>query len=280
MGFRYWCLILLLCAETVAAAPVENKNYCLECHSGHYVELGSCVACHRGFAGTPRANIAHEKLLTARFSAFTIPENPLARQGQKLLENYACRRCHASGQKGNRLAANLDQSQLEKKPEELEEAILSPVLFMPVFHFTEQQRTALINGILLGGVNYVVPEEEQPAVVHFEGETVSREFQFEKHCGSCHRVLSTRYGGLGNGVIGPNISGIFSEFYLPNFGDDKQRWSVENLEKWLKNPRKIRPATQMPPVELKRAEFDQISSELQHDPVEDGQASPATGEYQ
>lgn len=264
MGIRYWFLMLLLGAEIAHAVPVKVKNYCLDCHPAHYAELGSCVSCHRGFAGTKRLNIAHEKLLTARFSAFTLPDHPIAKQGRKLLDDYACRRCHASSEKGNRLAANLDQSQWKKTAAELETAIQSPVLFMPVFHFSEDQRTALINGILLGGVHYLAPEQEQPEVIHFEGETVSREFQFEKHCGNCHRVLSGRYGGLGSGVIGPNLSGIFSEFYLPNFGQDNQRWTLENLEKWLKNPRKIKPFAQMPPVELKTEEFNRIYAELHH----------------
>ena len=258
-------MILLLCVEGVAAAAAENRNYCLDCHPVHYAERGGCVDCHRGFAGTRRLNIAHEKLLTARFSAFTVPGRPVAKQGLQLLDDYACRRCHTSGRKGNRLAADLDLSQLEKTPAELEEAIRSPVLFMPAFYFTEVQRTALINGILLGGVDYIVPEKEQPAIIHFEGETSSREFRFEKHCGSCHRVLSGRFGGLGNGVIGPNLSGLFSTFYLSNFGDDGQRWTPENLGKWLKNPRKIRPKTQMPPVALKDEEAERIFTEIQHE---------------
>lgn len=264
MVVRIWLLILLSTANLFAAERPTDTNHCLECHPTHYTELDTCVACHRGFAGTARLNIAHEGLIVARFSSFTIKDDPIAKRGKQLVEDYACRRCHVSGDKGNRLAANLDYSQLEKNPEELEESIQSPVLFMPEFHFSQQQRIELINAIFLGGRQLKIPEHELPEVVHFEGEESTREFQFEKHCGSCHRVLTARFGGLGSGLIGPNLSGIFSEFYLLNFGEEKQRWSIENLEKWLKNPRKIRPFTQMPPLELKKDEFERIGIELQH----------------
>ncbi len=268
MVIRIWILVLLLSANLCSAESLAGKSHCLECHPPHYTDLGTCVACHRGFAGTARLNIAHNGLIAARFSSFTIADDPVTKQGKQRLNDYACRRCHTSEDKGNRLAANLDFSQLEKNPEELEEAIQSPVLFMPEFHFTQQQRIELINAILLGGKQIKVPDEELPEVVHFEGEEITREFQFEKHCGSCHRALTARFGGLGSGLIGPNLSGIFSEFYLLNFGEDKQRWSIENLEKWLKNPRKIRLYAQMPPVELKKEEFEHICKELQQlDPV-------------
>ncbi|MCW8860708.1 MAG: selenite/tellurite reduction operon c-type cytochrome lipoprotein ExtS [Deltaproteobacteria bacterium] len=264
MVVRIWLLILLSTANLFAAEPGKDISHCLECHPSHYTDLGTCVACHRGFSGTARINIAHDGLIAARFSSFTIDDDPTTKRGEELLKNYACRRCHTSGDKGNRLAANLDFSQLEKTPEELEEAIQFPVLFMPEFHFSQQQRVELINAILLGGRQVKIPEQELPEVVHFEGEEVTREFQFEKYCGGCHRALTARFGGLGSGLIGPNLSGIFSEFYVLNFGEDKKRWSIENLEKWLKNPRKIRPFAQMPPVELKKEEFESICNELQH----------------
>ncbi|MEE4254393.1 MAG: selenite/tellurite reduction operon c-type cytochrome lipoprotein ExtS [Desulfuromusa sp.] len=264
MVVRIWILILLLGVNLCAAEGPPARNYCLECHPVHYAEMGSCVSCHRGFSSTDRLNIAHGGLITARFSSFTLANDPETERGKQRLKDYTCRRCHISEEKGNRLSANLDFSQMEKTPEELEAAIQFPALFMPEFNFSEQQRVELINAIFGGGKNVKVPEQELPQVVHFEGEEVTREFQFEKHCGSCHRALTASFGGLGSGLIGPNLSGIFSEFYLLNFGEDKQRWSIENLEKWLKNPRKIRRYAQMPPVELKKEEFESICAELQH----------------
>ena len=254
---------LLWCTAPSLAAPARNA--CLSCHAEHYAASGGCTDCHRGFAGTQRLAIAHQGLLKARYALFTLPEDATTQSGQQLLENYACRRCHTSAAKGNRLAANLDQSQWEKPPEELDRAIEQPVLFMPDFHFTNAQRVALINALLKGGSQIAQQSgEEVPMVVHFEGETVSREVQFEKACGGCHRLLSGRYGGLGSGEIGPNLSGLFSEFYPANFGPEKQRWSRENLEKWLKNPRQIKPFAQMPPQPLKDGEFKRLAEELDH----------------
>ena len=264
MVLRFWLLSLLLipaalCAEERSAA----KNLCLECHPVHYAEQPSCLDCHRGVAGTRRIDIAHSGLIAARFAAFTIEDSPVARRGEQLLKDYACRRCHVSAGKGNRLAASLDLAQGFSTPEELAEAIRSPVLFMPEFHFTEVQLVELVNAILGGAWRVAASPGESPAVIHFEGEGASEELRFEKHCGGCHRVLTSLLGGLGDGLVGPNISGLFTEFYFENFGDENHRWTVENLQKWLKNPRQVRPLTQMPPVRLEPADFEQLSRELQ-----------------
>jgi cytochrome c2 len=57
------------------------------------------------------------------------------------------------------------------------------------------------------------------------------------------------------GTVGPNLSGLFSEFY-PATAAGQKRWDPQALEKWLKNPRQSLPATQMRPVPLKKEEFD------------------------
>jgi cytochrome c2 len=261
---RVWFLILLLgvAALNVEATPAAT-NLCLDCHPVHYAERASCVGCHRGEAGTRRIEIAHSGLIAARFAAFTIEGSPVTRRGEQLLKDYACRRCHVSAGKGNSLAASLDPVPKFSTPEELAAAIKSPVLFMPEFHFSETQRIALVNAIFAGARRVEAPSGEVPTVIHFEGNDDADELRFEKHCGACHRVLTARFGGLGNGLIGPNLSGLFTEFYFRNFGVEEQAWSVERLEKWLKNPRKIRPLTQMPPVRLENDEFDRLSRELQ-----------------
>jgi cytochrome c2 len=261
---RVWLLILLLSPVALQAEePPAERNHCLDCHPVHYVQRASCIDCHRGHPGTARIKIAHDGLIAGRFAAFTLEESPVVKRGEQRLKDYACRRCHVTAGKGNRVAANLDLSQQETSPEELAEAIKSPVLFMPDFHFSEQQRVELVNALLAGAMQVELPEGELPAVIHFEGKGTSREIQFEKHCGGCHRVLTMRYGGLGHGLIGPNLSGLFSEFYLKNFGEDGRAWTVESLEKWLKNPRKIRPLSQMPPLQLKPDEFQALVRELQ-----------------
>jgi len=264
LDVRLWLLILLLLPGVLSAKELRPTiNGCLECHPVHYAEQGTCFECHRGYPGTRRIEIAHSGLIAARFAAYTLAGSPVAQKGEQRLKDYACRRCHVSAGTGNRLAANLDVSQGFLFPEELTEAIKSPVLFMPEFHFTEQQRVALVNAILAGAQRVVTPEGELPSVVHFEGEDVAGELMFEKHCGGCHRVLTSRFGGLGSGLIGPNLSGLFTDFYLKNFGEVNQSWSVENLDKWLKNPRKIRPLSQMSPLQLKAGDFERLSRELQ-----------------
>lgn len=260
----FWFLILLLLPGAFAEVEAgQAENQCLKCHPAHYAELSSCTGCHRGVPLTQRLDIAHSGLLNARFSAFTLEGSLVLKRGEQRLKDYACRRCHTSAGKGNLLAANLDLSQQDSTPEELALAIQEPVLFMPEFHFTETQRVEVVNALLAGGRRAEIPQGELPAVIHFEGETAFRELLFEKHCGGCHRVLTTRHGGLGSGLIGPNLSGLFSEFYLPNFGVENQLWTVENLEKWLKNPRKIRPLSQMSPVSLEKADFEKLTHELQ-----------------
>ncbi len=263
MVFRVWLLIFLCPALLWAQEPPPAKNHCLDCHPVHYAESASCVGCHRGIAGTRRVDIAHSGLIAARFAAFTIEGSPVTRQGEQGLKAYACRRCHVSDGKGSALAANLDLAQTFSTPEELSEAIKSPVLFMPEFHFTEQQRVELVNAILAGAWRAGAPTGESPQVIHFEGEGVAAELRFEKHCGGCHRVLTSRFGGLGSGLVGPNISGLFTEFYFENFGEENQRWNVESLQKWLKNPRKIRPLSQMTPIRLEDDDFERLSHELQ-----------------
>ena len=263
MVVRAWLLIFLLVPVAVMAnQPVGRESHCLDCHPVHYAERATCVACHGGHPETRRQNIAHDGLIAARFAAFTLADSPVVQRGIQGLKDYACRRCHVSAGKGNGLGSNLDWASEYAAPEELVEAIARPVLFMPDFRFTEQQRVELVNALFDGARRVDIPPGEVPAVIHFEGEGKERDIQFEKHCGGCHRALTENYGGLGNGLVAPNLSGLFSEFYPENFGSEQQPWTAERLEKWIKNPRKIKSLAQMPPQQLKPAEFERLVKEL------------------
>jgi len=258
-----WFLSLLLVpAAWSAEIDLKTSNHCLDCHQPHYQEIAGCNDCHHGTAATPRVEIAHSGLIAARYAAFTLAESPLVKQGEKRLKEYSCRRCHISDKTGNRLATNLDLVMDHSTPEELDASIKTPVLFMPDFRFTESQRIELVNAILAGAKRAGRPEGEQPILIHFETEEGKSERQFEKQCGSCHRALTVRYGGVGNGLVGPNLSGLFSEFYPKNYSPESLSWEPKNLEKWLQNPRKIRPLTQMAPIELQSAEIDKLRQEL------------------
>jgi len=99
--------------------------------------------------------------------------------------------------------------------------------------------------------------EETPVVVHFEDRERRKDNPFVKDCGGCHRVLTEGQGGLGQGDVGPNLSGLLSEYYPKTFRDG-ERWSADGLKKWLRNPREIRPLATMAPVRLKEEELSRL----------------------
>jgi cytochrome c2 len=70
-------------------------------------------------------------------------------------------------------------------------------------------------------------------------------------------MLSHKYGGLGRDTIGPNLSGMGSEFYPETAKDDKA-WERDTLEDWIENPRKIRSLTTMPPQKIEDKDLKQI----------------------
>ncbi len=178
---------------------------------------------------------------------FTLGEGPVLERGRQLLEKAGCRRCHVSGGKGNRLAADLDRA-LSARPLASLEAIRRPALFMPDFRFGEPELAALVNALLEGASRLVPEEGERPLVVHFEKELAEKD-AFTRRCGGCHRALTSLRGGLGTGRVGPDLSGLFTPFYPVPFRE-KEGWGPKNLEKWLENPRKVRPLAVMPPLRL------------------------------
>jgi cytochrome c2 len=70
-------------------------------------------------------------------------------------------------------------------------------------------------------------------------------------------MLTQQLGGLGQSDIGPNLSGIFSEFYYKNFRDGKS-WNSDRLKQWLKNPRDVRTNAQMLPITLTEDELKHL----------------------
>jgi len=61
-----------------------------------------------------------------------------------------------------------------------------------------------------------------------------RENVFEKRCGGCHKVLASRYGGLGRGAAGP-ISPDCSATSTPQPLGVEWPWNRQRLARWLKN---------------------------------------------
>jgi cytochrome c2 len=256
LGLRPAFLILLSGLLLPTAGAWAGPG-CLRCHQPHYAASGSCTSCHRGDGRSERLAIAHRDLIRGKYSWFALAGSPPLRRGEQLLEKFACRRCHTSAGKGNRLASNLDRLAPNLAPEKISAAIRTPALFMPDFRFEDRQIVDLVNAIMAGAAKAGPAAGETPQVVHFADKKQHGENVFEKQCGPCHKVLTQGQGALGKGDIGPNLSGLFSEFY-PATLRNNGRWTAEALKKWLENPRKTREHSQMRPVPLKKEEFDQL----------------------
>ena len=253
--------LLILIAWSLAAPSAEAavaRERCLRCHKAHYAQAGSCTSCHRGDARSDRLAVAHRDLIAGRFSWFALPGSEPLRRGGKLLESYACRRCHSVGGKGNRLAANLDRLPPDTTVQKIYGSIKSPAWFMPDFRLSDRQITFLVNVVLAAGAKSGPTRAETPQVVHFDKGTRA-ENVFEKQCGPCHKALTAVYGALGKGDIGPNLSGLFTKFYPANAGvQGNGSWNPGALKLWLENPRKIRATAGMRPIPLQPGELDQL----------------------
>ncbi len=236
-----------------SALPAQ-RNACLICHRPHHAEQGNCVGCHRGNDRTNRREIAHHDLIVGRFAHFTLKGSPIVVRGKELLEVLACRRCHVYEKKGNRLATDLAMLARSVGPQAIFDSIRSPVLLMPNFHLDDGQLAALVNAILGETESAGAGAPETARVVHFEAGKRAEENVFVKQCGPCHKLLSERFGGLGNGDIGPNLSGLLSEYY-PNTYRDTEPWTTGKLMKWLENPRNMRANARMKPVRLAIGDF-------------------------
>jgi cytochrome c2 len=199
-------------------------------------------------------NIAHYRLIRGKFACFTLPENSDVKEGRRMIDTSGCRRCHKTGNQGNRLASDLDASLDTTLPEDLAHAIQYPAVFMPNFYFDESDIVKLVNAILGSSAVWGPESAETPKIIYFETNKEDNNNTFNQNCGSCHRVLTQQFGGLGQGDIGPNLSGIFSRFYFKSFKDNES-WDANRLEQWLKNPRAIRADAQMLPVKLTENEL-------------------------
>jgi mono/diheme cytochrome c family protein len=200
-------------------------------------------------------------LLGGKYALFTLGDGVQMREGERLMNQFACRRCHVSSGRGNLLAVNLDDSAARKSAEELVLAIRHPAAAMPKFDLNEDQITLLVNVIFAGSRSHH-KVESAPVRVHFNTSGKKSADVFSTKCGSCHRLLSQRLGSVGTGEIGPNLSGLFSEFYPKNFKNG-EAWGSRNLGIWRKNPREIRPWARMQPVELTEMETKELESIIQ-----------------
>jgi len=161
------------------------------------------------------------------------------------------------GGTGNRLAANLDRVAWKRDQHELESSITEPVENMPRFGLDEKQAEAVI-AFLLNGADPGLSEATYR--VRFSGANPDRDSVFEARCGGCHRALGPA-GPLGRGLAGPNLSGLFTPFF-PAAEPGGRPWTPTALEKWLANPRAVRPLAAMRPVGLEPRETEKLAGEL------------------
>jgi mono/diheme cytochrome c family protein len=157
---------------------------CLECHPSHYAVRSVCTGCHGGNPGSGRKNIAHHRLIAGRFARFTLGDSAVVRKGVQLMGQFACRRCHVSNSRGNRLATSLDTVPDARSPEEIMSAIRMPALGMPDFGVTEEQAVALVNTVLYGAGQADGHGGEPPLVLHFEAGHTGGGNIFSRTCGS------------------------------------------------------------------------------------------------
>lgn len=253
-------LIVLLLAASSAWGG-QARQLCLTCHPAHYAERGGCSDCHLGNPAAGRKNIAHAGLRGGKYARFTLGNVVQNKENEQLMEQLACRRCHVSGGRGNRLAVSLDAAAARRTADELARSIKHPVASMPDFALPEEQVTALVNAVLAGSMGRHISGEGVAEKVHFTTSGTKKVDVFSTKCGSCHRLLSQRLAALGTGGIGPNLSGLLSPWYPKTFRNG-EAWNSRNLALWLKNPRAIRPEARMQPVSLTVAELKELEALL------------------
>jgi mono/diheme cytochrome c family protein len=252
---------LLYCLIGAPASAAEPRPSCLACHPVHYADRGGCTGCHRGNPASARKNIAHHLLIAGKYASFTLGDTAVFRRGNLLLDQLGCRRCHQSGGRGNRFATSLDTLLRSKPAEEIARAIHSPAQGMPDFGLREGQISALVNAVIAGGVQAGKPGRERPLTVHFQKTAKESTDLFSRKCVACHRILAGKEGMLGMGEIGPNLSGLLSEFYPASFPGGR-RWTPQRVRGWIENPRRFKTNALMQPVMLDDREFRELETLL------------------
>lgn len=231
---------------------------CLDCHAVHHAETGSCVSCHRGDPGATRPALAHRGLLDGALAAHAWPQGEVVTRGRALIELAACRRCHAIGGEGQKVAVALDRVAWSREPAALRASIREPVDNMPDFGFAARETDSVIAALL--SLAPPAAAADPSYRVWFTAEAEREPGAFEQHCGGCHRLL-TADGPHGVSAAGPNLSGLFSPFHPKTAANDRA-WTPEALRRWLDNPRAVRPATPMPRPKLEAREIDEILDTL------------------
>ncbi|UOD35111.1 c-type cytochrome [Deferribacteraceae bacterium V6Fe1] len=229
----------------------------MKCHEPHYTREANCTICHRGIDITSRKDIAHFNLITAKYADFLINEKVLEK-AREIVNDSGCRRCHVLEGRGNILARDLHGTGGKNTGEYIFKMIKEPNEYMPDFHFDNSTINKLVKLILFDGVKVVKKENASyPVFLDSDVENV-----FGKKCGNCHRAVLKNIGPAGKGDIGPNLSGLFSEYYKSKILTKNKKITEDIFRKWLKNPREISEKTVMPIIALDSKEIDDLVENL------------------
>lgn len=248
----------------VAAAPAPARTpappACLGCHVTHYAQHGGCVDCHRGDARAGRPELAHHRLLAGAAAAWSLPGSPVLLRAAAMRDSLGCRRCHLSGGKGERLAISLDTVAWPRTQDELRTSLVDPATAMPSFGLSARAADTLIAVLLRDADRFGGSPRYQ---VRFRAGSDDSLRTFARLCGGCHRAL-TPDGPQGSGGDGPDLSGLAGAFH-PAAADSA--WDRARLERWLRNPRAVRPQATMLPVAVKPDELEAVLRAVTPPPV-------------
>ncbi len=233
-----------------------NKNHCLDCHKPHYVKIGDCYFCHQGNQLAKDKYLAHKNLILKKFSYFRFGNCSIVSKGRKIVNSLGCRRCHKIEGIGNSLARSLDDLDIPFDVNRITFSIIDPAYYMPNFFLSKAETVAIVNYLMYCSQKEKKKDSFSYYKVYFLNNNAKQERIFDRKCGKCHKVLTKKYGGLGQGDVAPNLSGLFTRFYPKS--SFLYPLSDEKLKKWIRNPKKMKPNTLMIPVLLDKKEIEEV----------------------
>ena len=107
---------------------------------------------------------------------------------------------------------------------------------------------------------------------------------FTERCATCHAIDSNKTGPMLGGVVGRRAGSASGYRYSPALASEGVIWSLDNLDRWLADPKKFVPGARMPvrvldaPSRRDIVAYLQQVSQQHRDPVKAKAAAPS-GEY-
>lgn len=246
-------LLFIIFTILIINFNLYSKDLCINCHGEHI--KSSCVSCHRGNPDTKRIGLAHYKIISGKFLKYKI-DKKIKEDGDILIKNLGCRRCHIIGKSGNNKGNDLNKIIKKKTTEEIILAIQNPGYFMPDFKIYDSTLILLMNALFSSSNSDTI--ERGVNMIYFKRQQLDN--IFDNKCGSCHRLISDKLGFLGKSGIAPNLSGILTEYY-PKTKNLKSN-TPEDIKIFLKNPRSYNKNSIMPPQEISDIEIKNILETL------------------